>query len=90
MLLYFKSSARQNRSAPRGTGGDMPVSHSFAKRQKELRRQEKQRDKVLKRRERRATPEEGGQASSEDPDLAGIVAGPQPPIDGDVPDDNRA
>lgn len=64
----------------------MPVSHSFAKRQKELRRQEKQREKEQKRRERRTAPDGSPEASTEDPDIAGIVPGPQAPIDGDVPE----
>jgi hypothetical protein len=64
----------------------MPVSHSFAKRQKELRRQEKQREKEQKRRDRR-TAGEAGAPVGEDPDLAGIVPGPQPPIDGERPED---
>ena len=67
-------------------GGEMPVSHSFAKRQKELRRQEKQRDKEQKRRDRRAVAEGGAEAGAVDPDIAGIVPGPQPPADGDLPD----
>ena len=51
-----------------------------SKRQKEQARQEKQRDKVAKRQQRkvdrsnRETPEEGV-----DPQIAGIVPGPQPP-----------
>ena len=68
------------------SGGEMPVSHSFAKRQKELRRQEKQRDKEQRRRDRRTTAEGGTDAPAEDPDIAGIVPGPQPMPDGDPPD----
>jgi hypothetical protein len=49
------------------------------KRQKELARQEKQREKAAKREERRKEkserPDRGG---VEDPDIAGIVPGPQP------------
>jgi hypothetical protein len=49
------------------------------KRQKELARQQKQRDKV----ERRKAAKEGragesGETHDEDPDIAGIVPGPQP------------
>jgi hypothetical protein len=57
----------------------MPGSHAFTKRQKERQRQEKQREKEAKRRQRRE--ERAGQptGAGEDPDLAGIVPGPQPP-----------
>ena len=55
---------------------------SVMKRQKELRRQEKQRDKLAKKEERKReranrSPTEAG----DDPDLAGIVPGPQPPLE---------
>lgn len=51
------------------------------KRQKERARQEKQREKTVNRNERRKdkverTPTNPG----EDPDIAGIVPGPQPPV----------
>jgi len=51
-----------------------------AKRQKEKNRQDRQRDKQVRRDQRRQeranqTPSAGG----EDPDIAGIVPGPQPP-----------
>jgi hypothetical protein len=51
-----------------------------AKRQKEKNRQDRQRDKEKRREQRRheranQTRPEGG----EDPDIAGIVPGPQPP-----------
>jgi hypothetical protein len=52
------------------------------KRLKELARQQKQREKAEKREQRkrekaeRPTPE-----GSEDPDIAGIVPGPQPPLE---------
>ncbi|HSQ67393.1 MAG TPA: hypothetical protein VLM85_29465 [Polyangiaceae bacterium] len=53
---------------------------SFAKRQRERSRQEHQREKELRKQARRAEKTskpatEGG----EDPDIAGIVPGPQPP-----------
>lgn len=51
------------------------------KRQKERARQEKQRDKNASRLERRK--EKGGrdgENAEEDPDIAGIVPGPQPPV----------
>jgi len=53
-----------------------------AKRQKERERQDRRRDKEQKRAQRRyertttARPNNG-----EDPDLAGIVPGPQPPLE---------
>jgi hypothetical protein len=55
------------------------MSTTYLKRSKEKLRQEKQRDKELKRQQRKAAaanraPGEPG----EDPDLAGIVPGPQP------------
>lgn len=51
----------------------------FAKRQKELARIERQREKQAKKleaKERKAA--EAGAAQGEDPDLAGIQLGPQP------------
>jgi hypothetical protein len=55
---------------------------TFNKRQKEQGRLDKQREKELKRRQRRdgrqnKAPTEAGV----DPDIAGIVPGPQPPAD---------
>jgi hypothetical protein len=50
------------------------------KRQKERARIEKQREKTASRRERRNDKEENGTVKpGEDPDIAGIVPGPQPP-----------
>ena len=54
-----------------------------SKRQKEKERQEYQREKEAKRAERRKekalkTPRAPGE---EDPDIAGIVPGPQPPLE---------
>ena len=52
-------------------------SHNAAKRRKEIARQEKQREKDAARAERKkAKPK---REDGEDPDLAGIVPGPQPP-----------
>jgi hypothetical protein len=52
---------------------------SFAKRQKEIARQERAREKAAKRVERKETKEKSGRPSgAEDPDIAGIVPGPQP------------
>ena len=50
------------------------------KRQKERARQEKQRDKDASRVERRKEKDlRTSQTPGEDPDIAGIVPGPQPP-----------
>ena len=54
-------------------------SPSFLKRQKELARQEKQREKEAKRKQRRESKPERTAVDGEDPDIAGIVPGPQPP-----------
>lgn len=51
---------------------------TFLKRQKELARQERQRNKSEKRAQRRAEKGKPQLASGEDPDIAGIVPGPQP------------
>ena len=53
------------------------------KRQRELVRQERQRQKETDRQERRNKPDAavpGTGDPDEDPDLAGMVAGPQPPV----------
>jgi len=58
----------------------MKSSHSFLKRQKEKARQERQQQKSARRAEanaRKATKPRA--ADGEDPDIAGIVPGPQPP-----------
>ena len=63
---------------------------TFKKRQKEMARQQRQQDKfarrLQKRKERQETP--GAGAPGEDPDIAGIRPGPQPPID-DLLNDER-
>ncbi|HKB07245.1 MAG TPA: hypothetical protein VKF61_03065 [Candidatus Polarisedimenticolia bacterium] len=63
---------------------------TFKKRQKEMARQQKAQDKfarrLQKKKEREETPTPG--APGEDPDIAGIRPGPQPPID-DLLDDKR-
>jgi hypothetical protein len=52
---------------------------TFLKRQKELQRQERQRIKGEKRAQRRASEKEKPQlVGGEDPDILGIVPGPQP------------
>ena len=52
---------------------------TFAKRQKEIARQERAREKAAKRIERDETKVKlDRKAAAEDPDIAGIVPGPQP------------
>ncbi len=51
---------------------------TFLKRQKERARQEKQRLKAEKRQQRKADKDTPDGALGEDPDIAGIVPGPQP------------
>jgi hypothetical protein len=50
---------------------------SFEKRQKELARQQRAKDKAVKRAERK-TGDKPERPADEDPDIAGIVPGPQP------------
>ncbi len=57
-----------------------PLNPSVNKRQKERSRQDKQREKEAKRAQRkRERAERGPAAPGVDPDIAGIVPGPQPP-----------
>lgn len=51
---------------------------TFLKRQKERARQEKQRLKAEKRQQRKADRDVTDATLGEDPDIAGIVPGPQP------------
>jgi len=52
---------------------------TFAKRQKEIARQERAREKAAKRVERKeAKGKSDSRPEGEDPDIAGIVPGPQP------------
>lgn len=66
----------------------MAGSPGFLKRQKEQARQEKQKEKRIAREQKKAAPKSTA-ADGEDPDLAGIVAGPQPTpdwmLDGSAP-----
>ena len=55
---------------------------SVNKRRKEEARRERQRTKVARRAERAAEKANRVVDSSEDPDIAGIVPGPQPPLEG--------
>lgn len=60
----------------------------FAKRQKELARREKQKEKQARRLEVKDRPDDAdGLPEGEDPDLAGIQLGPQPPPDDGLPDE---
>ncbi len=57
------------------------LSPGASKRQKELARQERQREKLQRREQRRREKSEQPDASAsggEDPDIAGIIPGPQP------------
>jgi hypothetical protein len=57
----------------------MASSPTAVKRQKERERQERQREKDEKRKQRRAEKsQQGPSTQEEDPDIAGIVPGPQP------------
>ena len=52
---------------------------TFKKRQREMARQQKQQDKVARRQAtKEVVPATSSVPPNEDPDLAGIVAGPQP------------
>ena len=51
---------------------------TFAKRQKEIARQERAREKAAKRVERKETWVKPDRKAGDDPDIAGIVTGPQP------------
>ncbi len=59
----------------------MAPNPAYLKRQKELARQEKQREKEAKRKLRKENRADRGADQGEDPDIAGIVPGPQPPLE---------
>jgi hypothetical protein len=61
----------------------MPPNRAFLKRQKELARQEKQREKEARRKARKENRPTRTGFEGEDPDIAGIVPGPQPLPDED-------
>jgi hypothetical protein len=62
---------------------------TFAKRQKEIARQERAREKAAKRAEREAAKVKlDREAAAEDPDIAGIVPGPQP-LPYDLPEEEK-
>jgi hypothetical protein len=58
------------------------LSPGASKRQKELARQERQREKLQRReqrkREKSDKPLDASASAGEDPDIAGIIPGPQP------------
>ena len=56
---------------------------TFKKRQKELARQQRQQDKLARRLQKSKERQEGPgrRSGAEDPDIAGILPGPQPPAD---------
>ncbi len=58
---------------------------TFKKRQKEVARQQRQQDKMARRLQRKKERDEAGTATTggEDPDIADIRPGPQPPIEGE-------
>lgn len=59
-----------------------PMNPGATKRQKELKRLERQREKEAKREQRkREKAERPTVGTGEDPDIAGIVPGPQPPME---------
>jgi hypothetical protein len=61
---------------------------TFAKRQKEIARQERAREKAAKRVERKETKPKLERSESDDPDIAGIVPGPQP-LPYDLPEEEE-
>ena len=63
---------------------------TFAKRQREIARQERAREKSAKRQERKATKVKLDRQAGDDPDIAGIVPGPQPLPYDLLEDDQRA
>jgi hypothetical protein len=60
---------------------------TFAKRQKEIARQERAREKAAKRVERKETRTKLDR-TADDPDIAGIVPGPQP-LPYDLPEEEK-
>lgn len=56
---------------------------TFHKREKEAKRREKAREKELRRQDKPVRAASRGGPGDEDPDLAGMVAGPQPLPDED-------
>jgi len=71
----------------RHAGEETHVDHrrpELTKRQKELARQRRQQEKAERRSQRQRARHDrppGSESQEEDPDIAGIVPGPQPPIE---------
>ncbi|MBI2379089.1 MAG: hypothetical protein HYV07_34155 [Deltaproteobacteria bacterium] len=59
----------------------MAMNPSFTKRQKELSRQAHNAEKARRKEQRKEEKKNRVRADGEDPDIAGIVPGPQPPAD---------
>ena len=59
----------------------MAPNPAYLKRQKELIRQERQREKDARRKARKENRVSRISEAGEDPDIAGIVPGPQPPLE---------
>ncbi len=62
---------------------------SITKRNREQARRDRQAEKAAKRSDRAAQRRDRTAAPGEDPDLAGIVAGPQPHEDPELADDGQ-
>jgi hypothetical protein len=66
----------------KSTSEEFPMANrgraTFAKRQKEIARQERAREKAAKRVDRKEHKVKVERKADEDPDIAGIVPGPQP------------
>jgi hypothetical protein len=54
---------------------------TFAKRQRELDQKERAKERAQRRDDRRARKDKGPREAGDDPDIAGIVPGPQAPND---------
>ena len=65
------------------------IRPSITKRNREQARRDRQAEKAAKRSDRAAERRKKADASGEDPDLAGIVAGPQPE-EGEAEQDEKA
>ena len=86
-MVHFAQSGARPRQELQESGLANRGRATFAKRQKEIARQERAREKAAKRVERETTkPKIDRDAVDVDPDIAGIVPGPQP-LPYDLPDD---
>lgn len=75
--MYDGDRIRAMRDPPHGPENPMPIS--LNKRLKEKARQEKMQDKAEKRQQRKVERDQRAPVNpGEDPDIAGIVPGPQP------------